>query len=46
MTRAPLVVCLAAVLAGQGLEARGQTQADAEDLSGVVVALAARDSAT
>jgi uncharacterized protein (TIGR02246 family) len=46
MRLAPLVVCLVAALAGPGLAARGQAQADAEDLSGVVVALATRESAS
>ncbi len=46
MRRAPLVVCLAAILMAPGLAARGQAQADAADLSGVVVALATRESAS
>ena len=45
MRRATTVVCLAAALAAQGIEARGQAQAEAQDLSGVVVALAERESA-
>jgi uncharacterized protein (TIGR02246 family) len=45
MRRATSVVCLAAALAAQGLEARGQAQPEAQDLSRVVVALASRESA-
>jgi uncharacterized protein (TIGR02246 family) len=43
MRRATSVVCLAAALATQGLETRGQPQA--QDVSAVVVALATRESA-
>ena len=45
MRCATSVVCLAAALAAQGLEARGQAPPEARDLSEVVVALAARESA-